>query len=42
MTYVGTRVRGLWYTFERRGEAETFAKRVHQTDYSLQPKISHR
>ena len=29
----------IWYTFDHRGEAETFAKQVHQADHSLQPKI---
>jgi hypothetical protein len=29
----------ICYTFEHRGEAEAFAKQVHQADHSLQPKI---
>jgi hypothetical protein len=29
----------IWYTFEHRGEAEMFAKRVHETDRDLRPEI---
>ena len=29
----------ICYTFDHRGEAETFAKQVYKADHSLQPKI---